>query len=213
MYGPNWPNGGEVDIIEGANMAYTNLISAHTSANCVLPPASNAVSGTQDYTDCSDTEYGCNYYPEDDMSSYGTDFNAVGGGVYALQWTDEAISVWHFARHAIPKDVVAKQPDPRRWGPPQASFGGSACDVDSHFDDMSIVLNIVSVEFGKNKSFCGDVCADVETGFLWPVCWKPLGIRQNLFSACQNLRGVCRQQPFGLEGPVLGSQLYRRVHH
>lgn len=30
MYGPNWPNNGEVDIIEGGNMAYQNLISAHT---------------------------------------------------------------------------------------------------------------------------------------------------------------------------------------
>lgn len=30
MYGPNWPYGGEIDIIEGANMAYENLISAHT---------------------------------------------------------------------------------------------------------------------------------------------------------------------------------------
>lgn len=30
LYGPNWPDGGEIDIIEGANMAYRNIISAHT---------------------------------------------------------------------------------------------------------------------------------------------------------------------------------------
>lgn len=30
MYGPNWPNSGEIDIIEGANQAYQNLISGHT---------------------------------------------------------------------------------------------------------------------------------------------------------------------------------------
>lgn len=30
MYGPNWPNNGEVDIIEGANTAHKNLMSAHT---------------------------------------------------------------------------------------------------------------------------------------------------------------------------------------
>lgn len=30
MYGPDWPNNGEIDIIEGANRATRNLISAHT---------------------------------------------------------------------------------------------------------------------------------------------------------------------------------------
>jgi len=30
MYGPDWPNNGEVDIIEGANTALTNIMSAHT---------------------------------------------------------------------------------------------------------------------------------------------------------------------------------------
>jgi hypothetical protein len=30
MYGPDWPSGGEIDIIEGANIVYSNLMSAHT---------------------------------------------------------------------------------------------------------------------------------------------------------------------------------------
>ena len=30
MYGPNWPNSGEIDIIEGANTATKNLMSGHT---------------------------------------------------------------------------------------------------------------------------------------------------------------------------------------
>lgn len=30
MYGPNWPDNGEVDIIEGANTALKNLMSGHT---------------------------------------------------------------------------------------------------------------------------------------------------------------------------------------
>lgn len=146
MYGPDWPNGGEVDIIEVANMAYDNLMSAHTSANCVLPPSSPELfNGTQGFTDCANTAYGCNYIaPPTDMSSYGSDFNGVGGGVYALQWTDDTISIWHFQRNAIPADIVDKVPDPSGWGLPQAVFGGDGCDVDSHFSDMSIVLNIVS---------------------------------------------------------------------
>lgn len=143
MYGPDWPNGGEVDIIEGANRAYNNLMSAHTSANCVLP--SEGFTGAQGYLDCADTTYGCNFIPPTaDTSSYGDDFNGVGGGVYALQWTDDAIKIWHFPRTGIPADIAAKQPDPSGWGLPQALFGSTGCDVPSHFSDMNIVLNIVS---------------------------------------------------------------------
>ncbi|CAN8102145.1 unnamed protein product [Discula destructiva] len=159
MYGPDWPNGGEIDIIEGANMAYNNLMSAHTSANCALPPLPVGVenptfTGTQHYTNCADTAYGCNYAtPTTDTLSYGSDFNGVGGGVYALQWTGEAIKIWHFPRTKIPMDIVAKQPDPSGWGLPQALFGNGGCGVESHFNDMSIVLNI---------DFCGTYA-----GNLW----------------------------------------------
>lgn len=145
MYGPNWPNDGEVDIIEGANSASYNLMSAHTSADCVLPSA--GFTGTEQYLDCSDTTYGCNFVPPtSDTSSYGTGFNAVGGGVYALQWTDDAIGIWHFPRTGIPQDILDKQPDPSGWGLPQALFGSTGCDVSSHFENMNIVLNIVSFD-------------------------------------------------------------------
>jgi len=30
MYGPNYPAGGEIDIIEGANNVVKNLFTAHT---------------------------------------------------------------------------------------------------------------------------------------------------------------------------------------
>lgn len=155
MYGPDWPNNGEVDIIEGANSAFSNLMSAHTSANCVLPPT--GFTGTQRNLDCSDTTYGCNYVsPTTDTSSYGTDFNAVGGGVYALQWTDDAIKIWHFPRTGIPADIVNKTPDPTTWGTPQALFGSTGCDVPTHFNDMNIVLNIVS---SPNQGFEEEVMA------------------------------------------------------
>jgi hypothetical protein len=38
-------------------------------------------------------------------NTYGTGFNAASGGVYATEWTSEAIKIWHFARSAIPADI------------------------------------------------------------------------------------------------------------
>lgn len=150
-YGPNWPTNGEIDIIEGANNAHRNIISAHTTPGCqlgndVLSMASG-VSQTKN-CDVGTTNIGCGMVPSSsDTSSYGDTFNAVGGGIYAMQWDDDYIKVWHFDRSSAPADIAAKKPKPESWGKPQAVFGGESCDVKSHFRDMSIVLNI---------NFCGD---------------------------------------------------------
>ncbi|CAG9997530.1 unnamed protein product [Clonostachys byssicola] len=150
-YGKNWPNGGEIDIIEGVNTAHKNLISAHTAEGCSQDPWEVSQStGLQRNTDCfvGDQNIGCGFEaPSSDVSSYGDSFNAVNGGVYAMDWDSERIRVWHFPRGRIPSDIKAKRPDPSNWGLPQAAFGGRSCDVDSYFKDMSIVLNI---------NFCGD---------------------------------------------------------
>ncbi|KAF4457010.1 hypothetical protein F53441_1025 [Fusarium austroafricanum] len=150
-YGANWPMKGEVDILEGANLAYTNIMSAHTADGCMLDPAdSNLFSGERLSLDCAvgTDNVGCGFTsPNSDTSSYGDGFNAVGGGVYAMEWDSEYISIWHFPRGAIPADIEGKRPDPSKWGLPQSLFGGSKCNVDEYFNDMRIVLNI---------NFCGD---------------------------------------------------------
>lgn len=98
--------------------------------------------------DVGDQNIGCGYTPSiKDTTSYGDTFNAVGGGIYAMQWDDDYIKVWHFDRNSAPADISAKKPKPDGWGKPQAVYGGKSCDVKSHFRDMSIVLNI---------NFCGD---------------------------------------------------------
>ncbi|PMB71164.1 Endo-1,3(4)-beta-glucanase [Beauveria bassiana] len=150
-YGPNWPNSGEIDIIEGANTAHRNIISAHTTASCSLgDDVLRMASGAAQTKDCNvgADNVGCGYVtPTSDTSSYGDTFNAVGGGIYAMLWDDEYIKVWHFDRDTAPADIAAKKPEPASWGKPAAVYGGKSCDVESHFRDMSIVLNI---------NFCGD---------------------------------------------------------
>lgn len=116
--------------------------------------------------DVGTANIGCGYVPPaSDAASYGDTFNAVGGGTYAMQWDDEYIKVWHFARGDAPADIAAKKPEPEGWGKPQAVYGGASCDVKSHFRDMSIVLNI---------NFCGDygnaVWASDGCSALAPTC-------------------------------------------
>ncbi|TDZ65127.1 Endo-1,3(4)-beta-glucanase [Colletotrichum trifolii] len=156
MYGPDWPAGGEIDIIEGANQVTTNILSGHTTAGCRLPDAPEA-NGQPVLRDCespgANNNAGCNYLPSPShQHTYGDSFNAVGGGVYALEWTADDIRIWHWPRQGIPADIVEKKPDPASWGLPIALFGTSTCEVDKYFKDMSIVIQ---------TNFCGDYAANI----------------------------------------------------
>lgn len=131
--------------------ARTSLIEAavadknigNRSTGCDLP-STGAWTGIQELHDCSVTD-GCNYVPPStDTSSYGDSFNAIGGGVYALLWEETTLQVWHFPRGSVPPDVDSQSPDPSGWGTPQALFGTSSCDIEEHFADMTIVLDLVS---------------------------------------------------------------------
>ena len=150
-YGDNWPYGGELDIVEGANDAHSNIISAHTADGCVQTPSTdNLFLGQQRNSACSvgNDNIGCGYNPSaNDTTSYGDSFNAINGGVYAMQWDSAHIRVWHFPRNQIPQDIVTKEPQPDNWGLPEAIFGGSSCEVDQYWKNMKLVLNI---------NFCGD---------------------------------------------------------
>ncbi|EFZ03042.1 glycoside hydrolase family 16 protein [Metarhizium robertsii ARSEF 23] len=147
MFGPDWPSSGEIDIIEGVNYQETNIVTLHTSPGCSV-----TLSGSGSYfsalrKDCSIAGAGCGMQPTD-CQTYGDGFNNINGGVYAMEWTSESISVWFFPRHDIPMDVTSRLPEPRTWGDPLAKFqGGDGCNIDSHFSNNQIVFDI---------TFCSD---------------------------------------------------------
>ena len=151
-----WPNSGEIDIIEGVNAATSNQMTLHTNAGCsVWNQGSLATVNT---TNCDSNapgqkkNAGCAYMSHD-TTSYGAGFNAAGGGVYATEWTDQAIAIWFFPRSRIPADLQSGQPDPTQWGTPMAHFcGGSGyCDIDAHFQNMQIIFD---------TTFCGQWAGD-----------------------------------------------------
>ena len=52
LVGPNWPNGGEVDIIEGVNVNVVNQATLHTSSGCTMNGVSRSQSGKGLSDDC-----------------------------------------------------------------------------------------------------------------------------------------------------------------
>lgn len=81
------------------------------------------------------------------LPTYGTNFSLADGGVYAMEWTTESISIWFFHHTgAIPNDVTSNTPNPSGWGTPLAKFAGSGCDFQTRFKDLKIVID---------TTFCG----------------------------------------------------------
>ena len=139
--GPDWPNNGEIDMIESANQATENLISLHTSENCTV--AGSGQTGILVTNDCFVDAVGQPINSGCGMTSaygepYGTAFNNGQGGVYAMEWTSKAIKIWFFARNSIPASISAGAPDPTKFGTPTANFQGS-CEIDSHIAHQKIV--------------------------------------------------------------------------
>ncbi|KAK3675659.1 hypothetical protein LTR78_004300 [Recurvomyces mirabilis] len=155
LVGPNWPAGGEIDIIEGVNEQSTNDMTLHTSDGCSITN-NNAFSGTLQTDNCyidaagQGNNQGCQITTTN-TQTYGAGFNANKGGVYATEWTSSAISIYFFPRGAIPSDITSGSPNPSSWGKPLAQFQGG-CDIPSFFSDQQVVFD---------TTFCGDWAGSV----------------------------------------------------
>ena len=120
-------------------------MTLHTNPGC-------SIINTRDFTghitsfDCQvhgSRSNGCSI-KSDLRETYGTGFNAVGGGVYGMEWTSDFIRIWFFPRSQIPSDILDGNPDPNTWSIPLAKFSG--CDIDKYFHNHSIIFDI---------TFCG----------------------------------------------------------
>ncbi|KAJ8068515.1 hypothetical protein OCU04_004065 [Sclerotinia nivalis] len=147
MFGPNWPNSGEIDIIEGVNLGTTDTITLHTAAGCTVSNVNSQSGTTTLTTNCNqdNASTGCSVSTSNNLN-YGTGFNAIGGGVYAMQWATTGIYVWFWPRGSIPADITANDIDVSSWGTPLATFTGSGCNFDTSFANQNIVFD---------TTFCG----------------------------------------------------------
>jgi hypothetical protein len=166
LFGPNWPAGGEIDILEGVNTQTTNAITLHTSPGCVMTNEGSAAGTVLKDGNCNaNTAFtGCS---QSTQAPFGDSFNDIGGGVYAMEWTSDHIAVWFFPRSNIPADITSGNPNVASWGSPTARFvGGSGCNISKYFKANNIVIN---------TSLCGDWAGkvwsqDAECSALAPTC-------------------------------------------
>ena len=153
LVGPNWPDNGEVDIIEGVNNQQTNRFTLHTGPGCSISGGNGAssFSGTIATSNCDinaagqDTNAGCSITTTN-RNTYGTGFNQNNGGIFATEWTDNEIAIYFFDRQSIPSDISSGDPNPSTWTQPIARFTGS-CNFGEKFNSQQIVFD---------TTFCGD---------------------------------------------------------
>ncbi|PTB78443.1 glycoside hydrolase family 16 protein [Trichoderma longibrachiatum ATCC 18648] len=162
----NWPDNGEIDVMEATNKAADgNQMTLHTSKGCSMGVERKQTDKTlQKNCDSSKNgNAGCGV--QGPKSTFGTAFNANGGGVMAMEWREAGIRVWQFARNAIPADISGQKPDPSTWGEAAADFPSTDCNVGNHFRNNSIILNIDlcgDLVYGVwDSSGCSSNCTDI----------------------------------------------------
>lgn len=151
--GPNWPIGGEIDIIEGVHNYTNNQATIHTDSGCSIPTDDESILGISgtviDGTNCAALEtgnQGCGVRSSSDVS-FGRAFNNNGGGVYAMEWTDDGISIYFWEAGSIPADVTAETPVPSSWGRPMATWPASGCNPSKYFYENIFIFD---------TTLCGD---------------------------------------------------------
>ncbi|CAL5867668.1 uncharacterized protein PFLUO_LOCUS1887 [Penicillium psychrofluorescens] len=151
--GYNWPNNGEIDIVEANNKGTEgNEITLHTTAGCSMD-VKRKETGSPHYTSCgNDTHGNSGCGVQGDPSTYGSAFNNLGGGVYALELRDAGVRAWFWTRDSIPADIknTTGVPNPALWGTALADFPSTDCNIASHFRNQSIIANI---------DLCGELAA------------------------------------------------------
>lgn len=195
--GANWPNEGELDILEYACEDQAKMsFHAGTGANkCKLDPSSLNKPGCPAFPDANEMGYDCTtHYPEKlgcapykaGMPHFTGEQWAQNPGVIAAEYTESYIKVFWFPEHEIPSDFASDAPKPDTWDkwvisyyPFADSEAKNPGSCSAPFRDQQILLQIelcgdwASKVFGPNAKAptCQDSryshADDCCTQFMW----------------------------------------------
>lgn len=172
--GVNWPLNGEIDVMEGIgytnNKKNSNLMSVHLNGSSALTSSSKSYSGSLNSNNCL-TSYGlgntgCSFYDKNGAGpSWGSDFNAQNGGIWAMQFgKGGGVKIWFWGRHSnkIPKELSNRSSasatlKPSLWGVPVANFQSPL--IDSQIKGQQVVLDITI-----GGDWAGNVAMDGKCG-------------------------------------------------
>lgn len=150
--GVDWPNSGEMDIMEWVNDRTYNAMTLHTAPGCSVDSTPEDYQGQMLTSDCNAQtgEQGCSISApataecgDQHLATAGPAFNAQGGGVYVQEWTASGVTTWLFARDRLPQDLADEKPNPSSWTTkPLAKFSGSGCNFTRDFQQQQLIINI-----------------------------------------------------------------------
>ncbi|RAL15908.1 uncharacterized protein BO97DRAFT_458901 [Aspergillus homomorphus CBS 101889] len=169
----DWPQSGEIDIVENANNAQNNQMSLHVSekqGQCSIAPNPSMTATKDRWGNCAEEVNGGCEANDPRTNSFGSGFNNNGGGVYAMEWTTQAVRIWFFPRGSIPSGnsgPLGASPDPNTWGTPTTNFqskDGSGCDMSSHIRNQRIVIDTTFCGTWASGTWSSSGCAS-KTGY------------------------------------------------
>ncbi|BGP12147.1 hypothetical protein JCM10213_004712 [Rhodosporidiobolus nylandii] len=145
--GDDWPNNGEIDVVEYVSHQSMNSMSVHTGTGCwagstgytgkpMMQDKSKALNCDADAT----SSQGCGFRTADDNTA-GIGANYKKDGVYAVEWSSAGIKGWFFPRDSIPSDITSKNPDPSSWDTPVMYISADSCNPSTYFGPQTWIIN------------------------------------------------------------------------
>eukprot|EP01084_Bolivina_argentea_P028739 53370_1 len=157
LVGPDWPQNGEIDIIEGVDNQIGDQSTLHTRNGCDFKGKPKNFTGHEISTNCYEpiTNQGCGI-KSNNANSYGKNLNENGGGLFATKWDNDGIQIWFWNTKEIPSNADSNLPDPLLWGIPYASWPFGSWCTPNHFKQMNITFDLTFCGQWDNFAFPND---------------------------------------------------------